>query len=372
MIKESIIFFTIALFTGYGCGMMQSNKVAIKTGQDTPILCHAATPTRLSAASGDSMIQQSANISTKGMVLINAGTFMMGANDKDAMPDEAPVHKVSLNDFWIDATEVTNAQFAMFVNETHYVTTAEQQPNWDELKRQLPAGTAKPADSLLVAASLVFHSSASAVDLNDYTQWWSWQKGANWKHPKGPASDIIGKENYPVVQVSWYDAQAYCKWADKRLPTEAEWECAARAGLKNNLYTWGNEAPNQGKSKANLWQGHFPDKNSMTDHFYGTAPVKSFAANAFGLYDMAGNVWEWCADFYDEHYYATNDEVTTNPKGPLQSNDPQEPFAPKRVMRGGSFLCNESYCSGYRVARRMKTTEDSGMENLGFRCVRDN
>lgn len=309
--------------------------------------------------------------SHKGMIWIKAGTFMMGANNKQASPDEYPKHKVAVNGFWMDATEVTNAEFARFVKSTNYITTAERKPDWNELKKQVAPGTPKPDDSLLVAASLVFDPPKTPVDLNDYTQWWVWKKGANWEHPHGPGSNIIGKDNYPVVHISWYDAVAYCKWAGKRLPTEAEWEWAARGNLQNKIYPWGDEPVDQGKVKANTWQGHFPDHNTLRDKFYGLAPVASFAPNGYGLYDMAGNAWEWCADYYNNQYYATIAKGASNPKGPANSYDPEEPYAKKRVIRGGSFLCNDSYCSGYRVARRMKSTEDSGMEHVGFRCVRD-
>jgi formylglycine-generating enzyme required for sulfatase activity len=305
------------------------------------------------------------------MVWIPGGTFGMGADNKQSSPDEYPKHKVSVSGFWMDATEVTNAQFAAFVKATGYITTAEHKPDWNELKKQLPPGTPKPDDSQLVPASLVFSSPGHAVNLNDYSQWWRWEKGASWKHPQGPKSNLIGKANYPVVQISYYDAQAYCKWAGKRLPTEAEWEWAARGGLKDKIYPWGNEPVNVGKPRGNFWQGEFPAHNDMTDKFYGSAPVKSFNPNGYQLYDMAGNVWEWCADLYNYQYYAQVNKPAgiSNPKGPQKSLDPEEPYATKHVVRGGSFLCNDSYCSGYRVARRMKESEDSSSENLGFRCV---
>jgi len=305
------------------------------------------------------------------MIWIKGGTFMMGADNKQASPDEYPKHKVTVDGFWMDKTEVTNAEFARFVNATHYVTTAERKPDWNELKKELPPGTPKPDGSELVPASLVFSAPKNAVGLNDYSQWWVWKKGASWRHPQGPASNLQGKENYPVVHISWYDAIAYCKWSGKRLPTEAEWEWAARGGLDNKIYPWGNEPVESGKPKANTWQGNFPNKNTLWDKYYGSAPVASFTANGYGLYDMAGNVWEWCADNYDSNYYQTinKPQGVKNPGGPAQSHDPDEPYAKKRSTRGGSFLCNDSYCSGYRVARRMKTTEDSSLENLGFRCV---
>jgi formylglycine-generating enzyme len=307
-----------------------------------------------------------------GMIWIPGGTFSMGADNAQAQPDEYPKHTVTISGFYIDRTEVTNAQFAAFVKATGYITTAEKAPDWKELKRQLPPGTPKPDDSLLVAASLVFSPPDHAVELDDYTQWWAWKKGASWRHPHGPGSNIRGKENYPVVHVSWYDAVAYCKWAHKRLPTEAEWEFAARGGLTGKVYPWGNEPPSKGAAKGNFWEGHFPDRNTSADHYYYTAPVGSFAPNGYGLVDMAGNVWEWCADYYKDSYYKELPAAgATNPRGPGESHDPDEPFAKKRVIRGGSYLCNESYCTGYRVSRRMKSTEDSGMEHLGFRCVSD-
>jgi formylglycine-generating enzyme len=305
------------------------------------------------------------------MVWIEGGTYQMGADNKQAADDEYPKHQVIVKGFYIDATEVTNAQFAAFVKATGYITTAERKPDWEELKKQVPPGTPKPDESLLVPASLIFKAPKGTVLLNDYSQWWEWQESANWKHPQGPGSSIKGKENYPVVHISWNDAQAYCKWAGKRLPTEAEWEWAARGGLRNSVYPWGNESVNKGKPRANFWQGTFPSKNTLQDKYYRSAPVKSFAPNDYGLYDMAGNVWEWCADKYHAEYYKTTANGANNPKGPSQSYDPNEPYAQKRVIRGGSFLCNDSYCSGYRVARRMKSTEDSGMEHLGFRTVKD-
>jgi len=333
-----------------------------------------------------------------GMVWIQGGSFQMGADNNQASSDEYPKHTVTVGGFWMDKTEVTNAQFAVFVKATGYVTTAEQKPDWEQLRRQLPPGTPKPDKSLLVAASLVFSPPDHPVGLDDYAQWWSWKKGASWRHPQGPGSDLAGKGSCPVVQVSWYDAVAYCKWAGKRLPTEAEWEYAARGGLKNNVYPWGNEAVGAGVTKGNFWEGHFPDRNladrrgahsgiidhavtydqegapaGTADHFYRTAPVASFAANGYGLFDMAGNVWEWCADYYNSGYYGETSRPggIQNPPGPAKPFDPDEPYAPKRVVRGGSFLCNESYCTGYRVSRRMKSTEDSGMEHVGFRCVSD-
>lgn len=306
---------------------------------------------------------------TAGMRFIPGGRFQMGGDNGQASPDEYPKHEVRVDAFWMDETEVTNAQFKKFVDATGYRTTAERKPDWDELKKTLPPGTPKPPDSVMVAASLVFKQTNGPVNLNDYGRWWEWVAGANWKNPQGPNSSILGKENYPVVHVSWDDAMAYCKWAGKRLPTEAEWEFAARGGLNNNLYPWGNEHVNTNKPKANSWEGRFPYYNEMKDGYSTSAPVKSFNPNNYGLYDMAGNVWEWCADWYHDAYYKTS--PVENPLGPIKSFDRDDPYTPKRVLRGGSFLCNDSYCSGYRAARRMKSSADTGLEHTGFRGVRD-
>jgi sulfatase modifying factor 1 len=350
----------------------QTIKQPLAPAAHHTICCESNIPNRFKPVGAGKVIMAGPDAGHDEMVWIPSGTFAMGGDDKQAQADELPKHKVTVNGFWMDATEVTNAQFARFVNATHYLTTAERKPDWEVLKKQLPPGQAKPPDSMLVAASLVFVPARHAVALNDYSQWWQWKKGADWKHPHGPGTSINGKDNYPVVHVSYFDAVAYCKWAGKRLPTEAEWEWAARGGLKNAIYPWGNEPVNTGKPKANTWDGNFPYRNIMRDKYYYTAPAASFAANGYGLYDMAGNVWEWCADYYDSQYYrALNPAGVTNPQGPLKSADPDEPYAIKRAVRGGSFLCNDSYCSGYRVARRMKTTEDSGMEHLGFRCVKN-
>lgn len=305
------------------------------------------------------------------MVWIEGGTFMMGGDDKQARDDEFPKHEVTVSGFYMDIHEVTNAQFLEFTEATGYVTEAEKKPDWEEIKKQLPPGTPKPDDSVLVPASLTFFAPNHPVNLNNNAAWWAWTLGANWRHPQGPDSSMEDKLNFPVVHVSWNDVMAYCKWAGKRLPTEAEWEFAARGGLIDNIYPWGNEDIDTGKIKANSWQGKFPNINEEKDGFYTSAPVKTFAPNAYGLYDMAGNVWEWCSDTYHYDYYKMIKGASVNPKGPNESYDPNEPGVYKKVTRGGSFLCNKEYCSGYRVAARMKSSVDTGMEHTGFRCVKD-
>ncbi|MEO6904992.1 MAG: formylglycine-generating enzyme family protein [Ginsengibacter sp.] len=361
----------IILNSFYACSN-NAKKSDTAVGQKDSAASCMMVPSRFANASVDSTLKFNGDTSVKGMVFIKGGTFMMGGDNSQAAADEYPKHKVEVNSFYMDATEVTNAEFQKFAEATNYVTTAERKPDWEEMKQTLPPGTPKPPDSMMVAASLVFHQTSGPVDLNNYSQWWSWVKGADWKHPEGPRSSIKGKENYPVVQVSWYDAMAYCKWAGKRLPTEAEWEYAARGGLQNNIYPWGNEPINDGKPKANSWGGKFPYYNDDKDGFVKLAPIKTFMPNRYGLYDMAGNVWEWCNDWYDANYYKSlGNSIAINPRGPAKSNDPMDPYTPKRSLRGGSFLCNDSYCSGYRNARRMKSSPDTGLEHTGFRCVKD-
>lgn len=312
--------------------------------------------------------------SPPGMVWVPGGEFSMGSTDPLARPDESPVHRVRVDGFWMDTTEVTNAMFAAFVAATGYITVAERPIDWDELKKQLPAGTPKPDASMLQPGSLVFTPPDHPVDLARFDLWWSWTPGANWKHPSGPRSDLTGKDAYPVIHVAYEDAVAYATWAGKRLPTEAEWEFAARGGLDGARNGWGNEPVDP--SRCNTWQGHFPDHNTAEDGFAGTAPVRSFPPNGFGLYDMAGNVWEWCSDLYRPDAYARQmlaagtGGVIDNPAGPTASLDPRNPYAPEsRVHRGGSFLCNDSYCASYRPSARMAAPPDTGMQHLGFRCV---
>jgi formylglycine-generating enzyme required for sulfatase activity len=261
----------------------------------------------------------------------------------------------------MDKTEVTNEQFERFIRATAYVTTAERTPD----PREYPGA---PPENL-VAGSIVFNPPAAEVPLNNHFIWWKWTPGANWRHPEGSTSDLRGREKHPVVHVSWFDAEAYAKWAGKRLPTEAEWEFAARGGLDRQKFVWGNEQKPNNQWQANIWQGRFPKENSVADGFYLTAPVASYRTNGYGLYDMSGNVWEWCADWYRHDYYANS--PSTNPPGPTDSFDPNEPGVAKKVMRGGSYLCSDLYCTGYRPSARMKSTPDTGLSHSGFRCVND-
>jgi formylglycine-generating enzyme len=306
-----------------------------------------------------------------GTVWIPEGTFLMGTNDKESFPNERPAHLIQVQGFWMDEHDVTNAEFSKFVEATSYVTTAERKIDWEDLKKEVPPGTPKPDDSALAAGALVFTPTAGPVPLNDLSAWWRWVHGANWRHPDGPESSILGKEKHPVVQVSWHDAVAYARWAGKRLPTEAEWEFAARGGLESKRYVWGDEFKPGGKNMANTWQGLFPVTNTAEDGFVGTSPVGSFPANGYGLYDMAGNVWQWCSDWYrvDTNIEAASKNVCRDPRGPTESYDPGDPYAPKRVVKGGSFLCNPSYCESYRPSARRGTPPDTGSSHTGFRCV---
>lgn len=297
----------------------------------------------------------------------------MGSDDPLARPDEQPVHSVTVGGFYIDVTEVTNRQYAAFVEATGYVTVAERPVDWEEMKAQLPPGTPKPPEEALLPGSLVFTPPAQAVPLDRFDLWWTWTTGATWRAPEGPGSDLEGRWDHPVVQVAYEDAEAYAVWAGRRLPTEAEWEYAARGGVDGAPFAWGNEPLTP--ERCNIWQGSFPHDNTVADGHARTAPVRSFAPNGYGLHDVAGNVWEWCSDYYDPATYAkraSGAQPVVDPTGPGESIDPRNPYSQiSRIQRGGSFLCNDTYCSSYRPSARMAAAEDTGLSHLGFRCVRE-
>ena len=339
---------------------------------------------------GDAVAAHTANANPKavspadatgGMVWVPAGEFTMGTDEAESMPNERPAHRVRLDGYWIDETPVTNAQFRKFVEATGYLTTAERPVDWEEIKKQVPPGTPRPPDEMLQPGSLVFTPPDHPVDLRDLSQWWAWTGGASWKHPQGPASTIDGKDDHPVVQVSWDDAAAYAKWAGKRLPTEAEWEFAARGGKTANArFAWGDEFRPGGKWMVNSFTGEFPFRNTAEDGYAGTSPVRAFPANGYGLYDMAGNVWQWTADLYrvDAHALATQELHKTgasccvNPKGPTEAFNPTRGVlgSAERVIKGGSFLCHVSYCESYRPVARRGTPPDTGSSHVGFRCAK--
>lgn len=319
------------------------------------------------------------------MVWIPGGEFTMGADGSTAsicggveqMRDARPAHRVYVDGFWMDKTEVTNEEFEKFVKATGYKTIAERTPTAEEFP------TAPPEN--LVAGSVVFTPPDHEVPLNNIFQWWRYRKGADWQHPEGPESSLKGRMHYPVVHVAFEDAQAYAKWAGKRLPTEAEWEFAARGGSAGDKYVWGTELKPNGKWMANIFQGSFPNNDTGDDGYVGIAPVAKYSASKYGLFDMAGNVWEWCSDWYRADYYAqlskdeivsndkvvanANQQVTKNPQGPEIPWDPTEPRAKKRVQRGGSFLCTDQYCTRYMVGARGRGEESTGSNHVGFRCV---
>ena len=321
-----------------------------------------------------------AHLDRKAMVWITGGDFFMGSEDQFAAANERPVHKVVVHGFWIDRTPVTNSQFAAFVAATHYKTTAERVPDWDTLKVQLPANAPAPPEGSLVPGAMVFVGSDHPVDLSDYTQWWQYVAGADWKHPHGPRSSIAGMDEYPVVHISYEDAVAYARWRGKRLPTEAEWEFAARGGLYRATFAWGdNERPN-GVKMADVWDESdkkFPLIDAHSSSGPGAMRVCTFPANGYGLCDMTGNVWQWTADWYraDAYARAYSASAQIDPSGPTDSFDPSDPQtpvnAPKRVIRGGSFLCSRSYCMSYRPSARRGSDPYTSMSHIGFRLAAD-
>jgi formylglycine-generating enzyme required for sulfatase activity len=310
----------------------------------------------------------------EGMAWIPGGEFSMGCEDPrpslcggpDPMPDARPIHRVYVDGFWMDKTEVTNAQFERFVDATGYVTIAERTPRAEDIPGAPP--------EKLVAGAVVFTPPDQPVPLDNHIRWWRYVPGASWRHPLGPDSDLVGREHFPVVHIAYPDAEAYASWAGKRIPTEAEWEFAARGGLAGKLYPWGDDLKPHDQWMANTFQGRFPRDDKAEDGFAGASPVARFDANGYGLFDMAGNVWEWCSDWYRPDYYehlAQSTRVAHNPEGPRESFDPREPNeTKKRVHRGGSFLCTEQYCTRYIVGTRGLGDVMTGSNHLGFRCVK--
>lgn len=321
----------------------------------------------------DLLINQPTDLATpEDMVWVPGKTFWLGAKADDAfaLDREQPGREVTVDGFFIDATEVTNAQFKKFVAATNYITVAERPINWEEMKLLLPEGTPKPADSILQPGCLVFNRQTGKVDnLDDYSQWWNWEVGANWRQPNGPGSSLEGKDNFPVVHIAYEDALAYCKWANRALPTEAQWESAAQGKHTNFVFTWGN---NKGvlDQFANTWQGVFPETNSAIDGHEFIAPVKSYPPNSIGIYDMLGNVWEMTADYFDvNHLKNSINNPARNPKGSSKTYNPDNPYEVQIIVKGGSFLCNASYCASYRISAKMPMALDTSLEHTGFRTI---
>ncbi len=327
------------------------------TVDSSQMICHVeAVPSRATAIKNANIAQPGKD--TVKMVYIKGGTFQMGSSN---FVDAKPIHEVTLSPFYMDEHEVTNNQYAAFVEATGYITVAERPLDPNDFPNVDP--------KVLVPGSAVFKAPNQVQGMQNHLQWWDYIPGANWRHPEGPESSIEGKGDHPVTQLAYEDAEAYAKWAGKRLPTEAEWEFAAKEGKHSDeTYYWGSEKTPHGEWMANIFQGTFPTHNSKEDGYESTAPVKSFPPNLYGLYDMEGNVWEWCSDFYRPDYYANSPKE--NPKGPAESYDPQEPGAVKRVQRGGSFLCNDQYCERYKAGSRGKGEVNSPTNNVGFRCVK--
>lgn len=313
------------------------------------------------------------------MIWIPESTFLMGSSSRLAQANERPTHPVKLSGFWISPNDVNNTEFARFVSETGYITTAEQTPRWEEIAIQLPPGTPQPPKGVLVPGSMVFVGTDGPVPLDDYSRWWRYVPGANWRHPLGPTSNLDGKQMHPVVHVSYTDALAYASWAGGRLPTEAQWEFAARGGLTQADFSWANEPPDHRARRANVWRDqtrHFPVVSATEKILVDTTAVGSFDPNGYGLYDMAGNVWQWTADWYRADAFAqlaSSSAPLIDPVGPHNCFDPDEPGvpvgAPKRVTRGGSFLCSEIYCQSYRTSARRGVDPLNSMSHLGFRIV---
>lgn len=350
-----LLFASCLIWLSTGCDAPQNSQRPSAGNSETPAVASPIPPKK-----------------EEGMVWIPGGKFSVGTNEPQAYAAEKPAIAVEVGGFWMDTKEVTNAEYAKFVEATGYITVAERKPEWEDLRKQLPPGTPKPDDSVLVPGAMVFSPPPYEVPTNDISLWWKWVNGANWKNPAGPGSSIEGKDNHPVVQISFEDAEAYATWIGKRLPTEFEWEFAARGGVEGKRFAWGDELTPNGQYLANTFQGVFPHQNDGKDGFVGSSPVGSFTPNSFGLYDMIGNVWELTSDWYDALKYARL--AGQAPKLDASMNpcyNPNNPYAMERVMKGGSFLCAENYCVNYRPSARQGTSYDSGTSNVGFRLVKD-
>lgn len=339
----------------------------------------------LAACARPLQVEKPAVSAPEGMVWIPGGKFTQGGPEAEVcrkikagldtgkaccsllqsgFVDAQPVHAVEVDGFWMDEAEVTNAQFRKFVEATGYITVAERKP-----KREDFPGA---AEEMLIPGSVCFQATGVEVPLDNFLAWWRYLPGACWKNPQGAGTNLEGKDLFPVVHVAYEDAEAYARWAGKRLPTEAEWERASRGGKERETYPWGNEFRPKGKWMANLWQGTFPKEDKGEDGWKGIAPVKQYPPNPYGLYDISGNVWEWCSDWYRPDSYETDAKmgVLRNPKGPPDSFDPEEPGAKKRIHRGGSFLCSDQFCARYILGTRSKGEVSTGTSHLGFRCVK--
>jgi formylglycine-generating enzyme required for sulfatase activity len=353
--------------------MTKSNSILTLLFLSSAIISCDSKPQSESLDEGKMIIsaQEEPTEKEEGMTWIPGGEFVMGTNEMDAYPAEKPAVDLGVKGFWMDTHEVTNAEYTKFAEEMGYVTLAEVKPDWDLLKQQLPPGTPKPDESVLVAGSMVFTPPPYEVPTQDISLWWSWVEGANWRHPEGPESTLEGRANHPVVHISYDDAKAYANWAGKRLPTEIEWEFAARGGAKGKRFAWGDELTPNGQFLANTFQGNFPNENLGMDGFDGTSPVKSFAPNSFGLYDMIGNVWELTDDWYDALKYARlAGQAPKLDAGMNPCYNPDNPYAKERVIKGGSYLCAANYCVNYRPSARQGQSFDSGTSNVGFRLVK--
>ena len=361
------LLFSLLIFVAIGCQNKTDNTTPNNQGSNQSV---KVNPSNFN----DYVTAPPENVKTpEGMVWVEGKTFFQGAKEGDryAMPREIPGHEVTVDGFFMDITEVTNEQFKHFVDETGYKTVAEREIDWEEMKKELPKDTPKPHDSILRPGSLIFNKKVDKVaSMDNYTQWWIWKIGANWKHPEGPGSSIDGKDDYPVVHIAFEDAMAYCKWANRRLPTEAEWESAAQGTSVDNIYTWGN-SPELLDINANTWQGVFPVKNESLDGFEFIAPVKSFPPNSIGIYDMLGNVWELTGDWFNVNYYRELDvnKKLLNPKGADKAYSPSNPYQQEHIIKGGSFLCHASYCASFRISAKMGMSPDSGSDHTGFRTV---